>query len=211
MSGTTRIRLSADQRRERLLAAAATEFGANGYRDASLRRIAAAAEITTPVIYDHFQSKAELYSALAWQLADDLLAHWVRAVSDSPEDALRAAIDAIFGWAETNPSGWRILFADAPSDPAVASTLTAILDRACKAVAAAISARAAGDSFGALDSMRASEAFARMTMSAVNGLVAWWWHNPDVPREVVSKLAGDLLWRGLPGVGQPNPDGQSAR
>lgn len=206
MSGTARIRLSADQRRASLLAAAAAEFGAHGYGGASLRGIAAAAEITTPVIYDHFESKAELYSALAWQLADDLLAHWSGAAQGgSAEDVLRAVIDAIFGWAEANPTGWRVLFADPPGDPDVAATVTAIQDRAAKAVAAAIAEFAPADHLAALDVERASAALAEMTMSAVNGLVAWWWHNPDVPRTVVSTLAGDLLWHGLDGIGQLQP------
>jgi AcrR family transcriptional regulator len=211
MSGTTRIRLSADQRRARLFAAAAAEFGAHGYGGASLRAIAATAGVTTPVIYDHFESKAELYSAVAWQLADDLLAHWSKVVEGSAEDVLRATIAAIFGWAETNPNGWRILFADVPSDPAVAAAQVAIRERAAKALALAIAQFSPQDHVATLEAPRASAAFAEMTMSAVNGLVAWWWHNPDVPRATVAALAGDLLWRGLEGISQMQPDEGSPR
>jgi AcrR family transcriptional regulator len=211
MSGTTRIRLSADQRRARLFTAAAAEFGAHGYGGASLRAIAASAGVTTPVIYDHFASKAELYSAVAWQLADDLLAHWSKVVEGSAEDVLRATIGAIFGWAEANPDGWRILFADVPSDPVVAATQVAILDRAVKAVAAAIARFSPQDHVATLEAPRAAAAFAEMAMSAVNGLVAWWWHNPDVPRATVAALAGDLLWHGLEGITQMQPDQENPR
>ncbi len=202
MSGRTRTRLSADQRRARLLSAAATEFGANGYRGASLREIAAAAGVTTPVIYDHFDSKAALYSDVAWDLADDLLAHWSKAALGSAEETLRATIAAIFSWAEANPSGWRILFADVPSDPVVAAAMTSIQGRAAKAVAAAIAQFSRADHFEMLGASTASAAFAEMSMSAVNGLVAWWWNHPEVPRAAVANLAGDLLWRGLDGISQ---------
>jgi AcrR family transcriptional regulator len=205
MSGRTRTRLSGDQRRVRLVSAATTEFGAHGYRGGSLREIAAAAGITTPVIYDHFDSKAELYSAVAWELADDLLAHWSGATLGSAEDTLRATITAIFSWAEANPSGWRILFADVPSDPVIAAAMTSIQGRAAKAVAAAIAQFSPLDQFETLSDAAASAAFAEMSMSAVNGLVAWWWNNPDVPRATVATLAGDLLWHGLDGISGTQP------
>ena len=210
MSGNTRTRLSADQRRARLMSAAATEFGAHGYRGASLRGIAAGAGVTTPVIYDHFDSKAELYSAVAWALADDLLAHWSKAALGSAEETLRATVAAIFSWAEANPSGWRILFADVPSDPVVAIAMTSIQGRAAKAVAVAIAQFSRADRFEALGVATASAAFAEMSMSAVNGLVAWWWNNPEVPRTAVATLAGDLLWHGLDGISKMQGHGENS-
>lgn len=211
MSGTTRTRLSADQRRVRLMSAAATEFGKHGYRDASLREIAASAGVTTPVIYDHFDSKAELYSAVAWDLADDLLEHWSKAALGSAEEMLRATIAAIFSWAEANPSGWRILFADFPSDPVVAAAMASIQGRAARAVAAAIAQFSRADQFETLGASTASAAFAEMSMSAVNGLVAWWWDHPDVPRTAIATLAGDLLWHGLDGIRQIQGEGKNSR
>ncbi len=53
-----------DGTRERLLAAARSEFLEYGYRGASLRRISAAAGVTTGAIYGCFGGKAELFDAL---------------------------------------------------------------------------------------------------------------------------------------------------
>ena len=50
---------------ERILAAAREEFMAQGFENASLRRIAAAAGLTAAALYRHFESKEALFAALA--------------------------------------------------------------------------------------------------------------------------------------------------
>ena len=46
---------------------------------------------------------------------------------------------------------------------------------------------------------------AQLTMSALNGLAAWWWDNRDVPREQVVGTAMDLLWSGIAALGRGGP------
>lgn len=193
----TRKRLSPAERKQRLLAAAVEHFGERGYGDASLREIAAAAGVTTPVLYDHFRSKAELYAAVAWQQADSLLARWSQPIEGSDEEVFRGTIERIFAWIEANPQGSRILFADPPSDPFVAEAITAVLERAVGAVAELFAAPPALELPAGLERERANAALAKLSMSAVDGLAAWWWHNQDVPRATVVSLACDVLWRGL--------------
>jgi AcrR family transcriptional regulator len=62
-----RRRLSAEGRRELILESGIREFGEYGYEKASVRAIARGAGVTTPVIYDHFSSKRELYIAIIEQ------------------------------------------------------------------------------------------------------------------------------------------------
>lgn len=197
--------MSAHERRSRLLAAAAAEFARHGYGGASLRTIAASAGVTTPVVYDHFASKAELYATVAQQQADSLLARWAEPPRGSAEDVLRATVDSIFGWIEDHPDGWRILFADTPGDPLVAATLSAVQARASAALAEIFAALPALDHPVDLRRERADAAFAEASKSAVNGLAAWWWHNRDLPRETVVALAADLLWRGLGDITRTDP------
>lgn len=180
-----------------MLAAAAAEFGDHGYDRASLRKIAAAAGVTTPVVYDHFGSKAELYAAVAWEQADALLARWVPLGPKPPAEIFGAVIDSIFGWVEEHPHGWRILFADPPSDPVVAEAFTAVQDRAGGVLAEVFASLPRLEHPAGLDRKRANTAFAEGAKAAVNGLATWWWHNPDVPRATVVELATDLIWRGL--------------
>lgn len=203
---STRQRLSAGERRERLLSAAATHFGECGYAEASLRDIAALAGVTTPVLYDHFDSKAELYAAVAWQQADSLLAFWSSPATGTVEEVFRATIERIFLWIEANPQGWRILFADVPSDPVLAETLSAVLDRAAAAGAELFAALPVLEHPEQLSRAQTNAAVARLAMNAVNGLAEWCWHHPEVPRATVAALAGDLLWRGLRDLTQVTPN-----
>jgi AcrR family transcriptional regulator len=55
--------MSADERRETILAAALAVFAERGLAGGRLREIAARAGITEPYLFRHFTSKAELYEA----------------------------------------------------------------------------------------------------------------------------------------------------
>jgi AcrR family transcriptional regulator len=58
------------ERRQRLLAAAAREFAAEGYEPASLGRIAEDAGVSKPALYYYFEDKADLYATVvreAWR------------------------------------------------------------------------------------------------------------------------------------------------
>jgi len=55
--------VSAEETRQRLLAAAAAVFARRGYDGAAISEIAAEAGVTSGAIYAHFPSKAELFTA----------------------------------------------------------------------------------------------------------------------------------------------------
>jgi AcrR family transcriptional regulator len=57
----TRTRLSAEQRRRAILAAARTEFSRVGYHGASTASIAERAGCSEPMLYKHFRGKRELF------------------------------------------------------------------------------------------------------------------------------------------------------
>ena len=91
--------------RERLFAAAATEFAVRGFAGANVDRIARAAHVNKAMIYYHFGSKAALYREI---LGDMLRAvgERVRAVAASaatPEEKLRQFVAAIADAAEARP------------------------------------------------------------------------------------------------------------
>src|SRR4051794_5049773 len=96
--GRTPRRLTRDQRRSRILEAAAAVFSERGYEAASVEEIAATAGITKPVIYHHFASKRDLYVALLELYRGELLAFMGRraVAAGSPEGRLRAGLEAFF-------------------------------------------------------------------------------------------------------------------
>ena len=67
---------NSDRTRARILDAALAEFREHGYERAGLRRIAAAARVTTGAVYNHFGSKEGLFDALVGESAAELMAAW---------------------------------------------------------------------------------------------------------------------------------------
>ncbi|WP_228005108.1 TetR/AcrR family transcriptional regulator [Amycolatopsis sp. YIM 10] len=183
------------ERRERILAAAAEVFAERGYDGAGMREVATRAGISTPVLYDHFPAKAQLYSGLLQSEVDKLQAAW--GGLPEPKDAeelFTTTVDAIFGWIEHNERGWRMIFAEAPVDPEVAEVHRRAQAGATEKLAELFAAVPLSTD---LERPRANELFAETYKSAVNAIAGWWWHNRDLPRARVVALTTDLLWHGL--------------
>ena len=74
-----RRRLTAEERRESILDAANHVFGERGFENVRIDDVATAAGISKALIYEHFESKQELYGELMSRAAIDLVA--VRLIS----------------------------------------------------------------------------------------------------------------------------------
>jgi len=59
-----RTRMKGDQRRASIVAEAIRLFAEKGFRGATTRELAAALGVTEPVLYQHFKTKGELYTAI---------------------------------------------------------------------------------------------------------------------------------------------------
>jgi len=82
--------------RAALLRSALALFAARGFAGVTVGEIAAAAEVTVPVIYQRFGSKAELFVAVAEDAYDRGLRHLETAISgvSSFDDAIDAVLEA---------------------------------------------------------------------------------------------------------------------
>jgi AcrR family transcriptional regulator len=65
-----RTRMKSDQRRAAIVTAAVHLFAEKGFRGATTRELAGAVGVTEPVLYQHFRTKGELYSAIIESQAD---------------------------------------------------------------------------------------------------------------------------------------------
>jgi TetR/AcrR family transcriptional regulator, cholesterol catabolism regulator len=88
----------AERTRRRILDAAAHEFAVHGYGGASLRRIAAAADLKVGSLYFHFRTKDELVGAtladgVEWARSQLLAAIEAVDPGADPADVVRAAIN----------------------------------------------------------------------------------------------------------------------
>ncbi len=107
-------RMKASDRREQLLEAAIACFAEFGYQGTTTARLARAAHVSEPVLYQHFASKHDLFVALLEQIGKYVIREWKKAIAPlrSPADQLRVLLR--LNPATTNPRGqhlYRIIFA----------------------------------------------------------------------------------------------------
>lgn len=84
-------RLKAPQRREQLIAVATKQFAKFGYDATTTASIAEAAGVTEPILYRHFATKQELFTAITREMSEQTLTHWRELVEDidDPAEQLR--------------------------------------------------------------------------------------------------------------------------
>jgi AcrR family transcriptional regulator len=193
-----RRRLPAARRRALILEAAAWQFAAHGYSGASMTGIAAAAGIAPSVIYDHFGSKRDLHLELLSQHARAMIeATTTPRASESGEELVRRSTDAFFSFVEQHRYAWRMLFRDPPADEQIAAIHTRIHQQGTAAIARLIHQAPALRLPPGISRGQADEMLARAIKSSNDGLAAWWYDHPEVPRDQVVDVAVGLCWRGL--------------
>jgi len=69
-SGKAKARLSGSERRAAIVQAAIRRFAMHGFRGTTTRELAAAAGVSEPVLYQHFATKRDLYTAIVDQLIE---------------------------------------------------------------------------------------------------------------------------------------------
>ncbi|CAB4323614.1 MAG: TetR family transcriptional regulator [Actinobacteria bacterium] len=105
-------RLPAKARRQQLLDTSLTTFARLGYHDSSMNDIAESAGVTKPVLYQHFESKRELFLELLVELGRDL-GNTIRAAVDeasSPRQQVQFGTAAYMHWVDENRDGFMVLF-----------------------------------------------------------------------------------------------------
>jgi len=106
------IRLSASARREQLLDVALQVFARQGYHGASMNDVADAAGVTKPVVYQHFDSKRELYLALLDEVGARLLTAISKATAGATDGKHQTELGfrAYFRWVADDHDAFLLLF-----------------------------------------------------------------------------------------------------
>jgi TetR/AcrR family transcriptional regulator len=87
----SRPRLPAEERRAALLDCACETFARGSYRGTTTAELAAAAGVTEPVLYRHFDSKRALYLACHGETWARVRALWDEAVAAEPDSSMWVA------------------------------------------------------------------------------------------------------------------------
>jgi AcrR family transcriptional regulator len=175
---TTRKRLSRPERREVIERAATEVFAEHGYANASIDEIARRSGVSAPVVYDHFDSKEDLYRRLLERQRDDLVAFWSeRLPLPSGPDALEGLIDAYYAYVEDHPFAYRMYFRD-----------TAHRDIQQQGVTMLAALLATVPGFEDAD-QATLEMATEVLRTGLIGLALWWQEHPDVSRAQVVRAA----------------------
>ncbi len=108
--------MTAAERREQLIEIARHLFAERGFDGTAVEEIANRAEVSKPVVYEHFGGKEGLYAVVVDREVTMLLTLMRGALTDgSSRELLEQAALALLGYIEEHPEGFRILVRDSPS------------------------------------------------------------------------------------------------
>ncbi len=189
-------RLPRDERRAQLLVAALEVFTVAGYHSAAMDEIADRANVSKPVLYQHFPSKLDLYLAVLDLHIDSLVFAIQKAIAANRENSARVAatVEAYFGFIDSEGEAFRLLF---ESDMNVEPQVRERLNRMTYDCAAAISAVISIDTgLGKEESMMLAVGIIGTVQTSARH---WLDRDGKIDRRRATELVMNLIWRGISG------------
>ncbi|MGA4669146.1 TetR/AcrR family transcriptional regulator [Propionibacteriaceae bacterium Y1923] len=186
--------MTSAERREQLIEVAKSLFAANGVEGTSVEEIAATAQVSKPVVYEHFGGKEGLYAVVVDRESRNLLDS-IRTsimVQGSFRELIQRGAMALLDYIDTEPDGFRILARDSSVGSSGGSFASILSDIAAKVedLLARPFARQGYD-----------PAFAGLYAQALVGLVAMagqsWLDVREPAKEVVAAHVVNLAWNGM--------------
>ncbi|GAA3229944.1 TetR/AcrR family transcriptional regulator [Oerskovia jenensis] len=189
--------MTASQRREQLLAVSRVLFAEKGFEGTSVEEIAARAEVSKPVVYEHFGGKEGIYAVIVDREIQGLTSALTGALSSGghPKVLLERTALALLTYIETSEDGFRILVRDSPVAQATGTFSSLIGDVATQVE------HLLADQFKrrGLDP-RVSPIYAQMLVGMV-ALTGQYWLDVRSPKKAdVAAHLVNLAWNGLSGM-----------
>jgi AcrR family transcriptional regulator len=192
-----RSRMTSNQRREQLLEIGRRLFAKKGYEGTSVEEIAATAQVSKPVVYEHFGGKEGLYAVVVDREFQALLTAITEALTtgEHPRKLLENAALALLDYIETSTDGFRILVRDSPIPQASGSFASLISD-----VATQVEHLLAEEFRRRRLDPKAAPVYAQMLVGMV-ALTGQYWldHRKQKKADVAAHLV-NLSWNGLSGL-----------
>jgi AcrR family transcriptional regulator len=185
--------MSGKERREQLLDIGRTLFAAKGFDGTSVEEIADKANVSKPVVYEHFGGKEGLYAVVVDREVSRLLDRVTASlVGDQPRELLEQAAGALLEYVERDTDGFRILVRDSPvasSSGTFASMLSDVATQVEHVLAGEFKTRGYDPKLAGLYSQ------ALVGMVALTG--QWWLDARKPKRDEVAAHLVNLAWNGL--------------
>ncbi len=191
-----RIRMSGKERREQLLDVGRSLFAEKGFDATSIEEIAARANVSKPVVYEHFGGKEGLYAVVVDREMQSLMQKVNSALTGGHARVLveQAAL-ALLTYIEEETDGFLVLTRDSPvvaGSGTFSSLLNDIASQVEYILANEFSDRGFDPSLAGM--------YAQMLVGMV-ALTGQWWLEVRTPsREVVAAHLVNLGWHGLAGL-----------
>lgn len=107
--------MTGQERREQLLDVGRALFAERGFDATSIEEIAKRADVSKPVVYEHFGGKEGLYAVVVDREMKRLLDRITDSlIGSTPRQMLEQAADALLGYIEEEKAGFKILVRDSP-------------------------------------------------------------------------------------------------
>lgn len=195
-----RVRMTGHERRAQLVEVGRALFAEKGFEAVTVEEIAATANVSKPVVYEHFGSKDGLYAVVVDREMNYLLNSITKALTARhPRLLLEQAASALFDYIESNTDGFRILLRDSPVATASGSFASLLSDVAAR-VEELLTTEFASRGF--------SKSMAPMYAHMFVGMVAltgqWWLESPNTEKDEVIAHMVNLVWNGARGL-ESNP------
>jgi AcrR family transcriptional regulator len=184
--------MTGKERREQLLDIGRRLFAERGFEGTSIEEIAAQADVSKPVVYEHFGGKEGLYAVVVDREVERLLTMATSLLDgDHTRDKFEAAAVGLLQYIDDNADGFRILVRD--SSPGSTGTYGTLLSDIAGQVEYILA--------DYLSSRGHEPKLAPLYAQMLVGMVAFagqWWLDARKPKleEVAANLI-DLAWNGL--------------
>ncbi|MEO6122186.1 MAG: TetR/AcrR family transcriptional regulator [Ilumatobacteraceae bacterium] len=192
------IRLPASARREQLLDVALQVFARQGYHGASMNDIAEAAGVTKPVVYQHFDSKRELYLALLDAVGERLLTAISKATAGatSGKHQTELGFQAYFRWVADDHDAFLLLFGSgARRDEEFNDAVRKVTAQVAEAIKPLIAA-----DIGPEHQATLAHGLVGLSEGVSRRLVD---NGTDFDPDLLARQVSDLAWAGLRSIGRP--------
>jgi AcrR family transcriptional regulator len=197
VEGRARVRMTGRERREQLVQVGKALFAEKGFDATSIEEIAARANVSKPVVYEHFGGKEGLYAVVVDREMSELLNRLTRVLSagQHPRDMVEQAALVLLTYIEEETDGFRILSRDSASG-AFSSLLNDIANQVEYVLVREFGQRGISTKHAAM--------YAQMLVGMVAVTGMWWLEERKPKREEVAAHLVNLGWNGLAHL-EPRP------
>ena len=186
-------KLSAAARRAQLIDVGRGVFAARGYEATSVEEIAEKAEVSKPILYQHFGGKEGLYAVIVDREMDRVVSMISETIADgTPRDKVERSALAFLTYVRDYPDGFAVLAHDAPvgsREGSMASVLSEVAEKVGVVFAKALKDAGANP--------KAAPIYAHALVGMVTFVGQWWKDVREPSIEVVASHIAALSWSGL--------------